>query len=101
MFTPIYRFVVKAQKKQEFREAWHELTKLIIEHEGALGSRLHKLSENEFIAYAQWPTKEKWEQSGQKLPPKAHQQRARMHEACEVIQTIYEMEVVEDLLIHA
>jgi hypothetical protein len=41
------------------------LTKL---HEGSLGSRLHKQKELHYIAYAQWPSKEIFENLGKNLP---------------------------------
>ena len=98
MFAVIYRFEVKENKKNEFIFAWEELTKLIYEYEGSLGSRLHKINDNCFIAYAQWPNKETWGNSGNKLPDHADEVRAKMREACLEIETLYELECINDLL---
>ena len=39
------------------------MTNLIKLHEGSLGSRLHKQKELHYIAYAQWPSKEIFDNS--------------------------------------
>ena len=44
------------------------MTNLIKLHEGSLGSRLHKQKELHYIAYAQWPSKEIFDNSVKKLP---------------------------------
>ena len=44
------------------------MTKLINLHEGSLGSSLHKQKELHYIAYAQWPSKEIFDNSVKKLP---------------------------------
>jgi heme-degrading monooxygenase HmoA len=53
MFTVIYSFQVKPGQVHKFEKAWKDLTLLISEYEGSLGSRLHKQSELSYIAYAQ------------------------------------------------
>jgi len=98
MFTVIYQFNVKEGQSAPFIESWEKLTILIYQFEGSLGSRLHQVKEHEFLAYAQWPDCETWQQSGKKLPPKAEAYRAQMKAACENIQTIHEASVVRDLL---
>ena len=98
MFTVIYSFHVKANQENEFRLAWKELTKLIYQYEGSLGSRLHKRNAREYLAYAQWPDKVSWEQSGKRLPAEAEKIRQSMRTACDHIETSYELEVVDDLL---
>ena len=57
MFTVIYSFQVKPKQDKIFIKAWSDLTKLILEYEGSLGSRLHLESDGKYIAYAQWPSK--------------------------------------------
>ena len=99
MFTPIYLFDVKSGRENAFVEAWQKLTELIMKHEGGLGSRLHRSSDGSFVAYAQWPNRLLWENSGSKLPPEASQWRKQMKKCCESISTTHEMEVVLDLLI--
>lgn len=98
MFTVIYSFKIKINKEVTFEKAWGELTTLIYEYEGSLGSRLHKKSDKHYIAYAQWPDKETWENSGGNLPKESLAVRERMKNSCEEIEVLYKLEVVEDLL---
>ena len=99
MFTVIYEFRLKPGEKENFIRAWTELTLLIRKHEGSLGSRLHRSSEEVFIAYAQWPDRSAWENSGDMLPPQASDVRSAMRDSCESIKTLYELEVIADLII--
>lgn len=98
MFAVIYSFEVKSNQEKKFENAWKDLTGLIYEHEGSLGSRLHKQSENQYIAYAQWPNREIWQKSGSRLPESANEIRQKMKESCEKIETLYQMDIIEDLL---
>lgn len=98
MFAVIYSFKVKTGRDRDFRSAWKELTKLIREYEGSHGSRLHRESENTYIAYALWPNRKKWEEFGSNLPASADEVRERMREACVEIRTLHELEVTDDLL---
>ena len=100
MFIVIYSFNVKENSEQEFIEAWKALTLLIRKHEGSLGSRLHKKDSINYIAYAQWPDKRTWQNSGTNLPAHATLHRNTMKNACTEIKTEYELDVVEDLLNH-
>ena len=98
MFTVIYSFKVKPNLEEKFILSWEGLTKLIYEFEGSLGSRLHKVGELDYIAYAQWPSKETWKNAGSNLPESAGFFRSEMKNSCEKIETSHEMEVVSDLL---
>jgi len=98
-FSVIYAFHIKEEKEAQFIQAWKELTALIKNHEGGQGSRLHRKNKTEFLAYAQWPDRQTWEHSGAKMPEDAQAHRNVMQEACEKIEALYELEVVEDLLI--
>ena len=97
-FTVIYSFKTLVGRENDFMHAWTELTKLIYRFEGSYGSRLHKIDEQFFIAYAQWPDKETWKQAGDKLPETANEFRKLMRESCSEIKTEYEMIEVQDLL---
>jgi heme-degrading monooxygenase HmoA len=97
-FTALYSFQVASGKEAQFEEAWEGLTRLIYEHEGSYGSRLHKTAQGLYIGYAQWPSREQWRNAGGKLPPEAKALRERMRGACTQIKTLHEMEVVCDLL---
>jgi len=98
MFAIIYQFKVLSGRERDFLIAWKELTQMIYQYEGSLGSRLHKASEEVYIAYAQWPSEERWKNSGKTLPAEAHVIRKSMRDSCSDIQTLYSMEVSEDLL---
>ena len=98
MFTVIYSFKVKENQVDEFIIGWEGLTKLIYEFEGSLGSRLHKVGELDYIAYAQWPSKMIFDNAGSNLPESADIFRSKMKNACEQIETLHKMEVVKDLL---
>lgn len=98
MFAVIYSFTVKENRDSDFVKGWKGLTELIYEFEGSLGSRLHKEAEGKYIAYAQWPTKFIWENAGSKLPNEADVFRKLMKDNCSDIQTIHQLEMVENLL---
>lgn len=98
MFAVIYIFEVKPGKEEQFRESWKGLTNLIYKYEGSKGSRLHKNKDLEYIAYAQWPNKKRWKESGKNLPEKANEYRKGMQDACNKITTKYELEMTDDLL---
>ena len=98
VFAVIYQFKVKESMHSEFIKAWKELTQLIYEYEGSLGSRLHKQKEDVYLAYAQWPDKETWKNSGKKLPHSADHIRKAMRDSCSSIEVLYELDSIEDLL---
>ena len=99
MHAVIYRFEIKEGQAKAFLEGWLGLTKLIYQYEGSLGSRAHKVSQREYIAYAQWPSKDIFDKAGSKLPSEeADKHRKKMKDACDQIETLYEMEMVEDHL---
>jgi len=99
MFVAIYSFKVHPGKDDQFINAWKELTELILAFEDSLGSRLHKENEDTYIAYAQWKSREQWENAGDNLPESSAPIRAEMKAACSEIETIHELEMTEDLLV--
>jgi heme-degrading monooxygenase HmoA len=98
MFVVIYSFEVLPGQEATFKKAWEDLTRLIYSHEGSLGSRLHHHEDLHYIAYAQWPEKYIWEHSGSHLPESAKAISAEMRASCASIKTLYEMDLVSDLL---
>lgn len=98
MYIVLYNFEVKINKEDDFIKAWKGLTELIYKHEGSLGSRLHKSNAKHYLAYAQWPNQQTFENSGNKLPEKANEFRQLMRASCEKIEVLYKMEMLEDLL---
>ena len=98
MFAVIYSFKVKPGLIEEFKQTWKELTVLIYHYEQSFGSRLHSSEENVFIAYALWPDKNTWKNSGTKLPSQATILRNRLRDVCEEFNTLHELIVEEDFL---
>jgi quinol monooxygenase YgiN len=98
MYCLIYQFDVKPEKTKEFEAAWVGLTKLIYEFEGSLGSRLHIDENGNYIAYAQWPSKDVFDNAGNNMPAEADLFRKAMRESCTEIKTLYKLDEVTDLL---
>lgn len=98
MYCLIYHFEVKPEKTKEFEAAWAGLTKLIYEYEGSLGSRLHIDENGNYIAYAQWPSKDVFDNAGNNMPAEADLFRKAMRESCIEIKTVFKLESQYDLL---
>lgn len=62
MFAVIYRWCLKPGTEAQFASAWAERTRAIMNHEGGLGSRLHRADNGWFVAYAQWPSRAAWQE---------------------------------------
>ncbi len=98
-FTVIYSFKVIEGRAYDFINSWAALTRLIYEFEGSYGSRLHKVNDNLFIAYAQWPDKETYDKSGNNLPEPANMHRQHIREYCTEIKPEFESDaIIHDLL---
>jgi len=54
MIAVLFRWEIKPGYEQVFQECWSEIMHLNIEKHGALGSRLHKTKDNQWISYSQW-----------------------------------------------
>lgn len=65
MIAVILEFEPINGMEEEFVSAWAECTEAIYENLGSLGSRLHRSTTGNFIAYAQWPDRETYERSSQ------------------------------------
>lgn len=98
MFSVIYTFKVKDGKDQDFLDGWTGLTKLIYKHEGSLGSKVHKDQNGNYVACAQWPSREVWENTGANLPKvETEKFRAQMKNSCYEMETLFELDLVVDL----
>ncbi|MDP9139597.1 MAG: antibiotic biosynthesis monooxygenase [Pseudomonadota bacterium] len=60
-FAAIYQWRVKPGMEAQFVEAWTAVTRQLMRIDGARGSRLHRLENGNFVAYAQWPDRATWE----------------------------------------
>ena len=99
-FVAIYTFKVKKGKEKQFIEGWKGVTKLIYQYEGSLGSRLHKVNNNMYVAYAIWPSKNKWEHAGDLLPDSVNKYKDMMKSSCHESKTLFELTMVEDLIMN-
>ena len=98
MIAVIIKFTVKPDQEKIFIDSWKELTKFISKYHNSLGSRLHKEGDFNFIAYAQWPDKDTLHNTESKLPKDALKARQRMRNACDKVEKLFELELIEDLL---
>jgi hypothetical protein len=62
-FAVIYRWKVKAGMEAQYQRGWEQVTKRLMAERGALGSRLHRMEDGTWVAYAQWPSRDAWERS--------------------------------------
>jgi len=60
-FRVVYHWRVKKSDEKKFEALWKKITLDYKKKYGAQGSCLHKLKNGDYIAYAQWPTKNHWE----------------------------------------
>ena len=93
MFYVIYEFTVDAAAQNEFEKLWHDLTLEIRSNSGGLGSRLHKAlnKPNCWVAYAQWPDKQTWENAAPLNVTSSTSLRNRMRELCSDIKVVYQL----------
>jgi len=99
MFYVLYSFEVLPGKTDDFLKGWRGMTELIRDYEGGLGSRLHKVDDIRYVAYAHWPDRVTWESSGDKLPAESDDYRQLMRGSCEKIETMESMYMIDDLLV--
>ena len=62
MFGIVYCWDVKPGCEAEFTGAWCAMTDAIKDEMGGLGSRLHHAGGQVYFAYAQWPSRDAWQQ---------------------------------------
>ena len=98
MFFVVYSFHVIKGKEASFESSWKKLTEMIYTHANSNGSRLHKSKGNEYIAYASWPDKKSWKEGFSRLPKGSEMFSKKMKDCCSNIQTVYELDMVNDLL---
>jgi quinol monooxygenase YgiN len=98
MFCVLYKFAVKPDHDDEFRQHWLTVTKYLYQHAGSLGSRLHRAPTGAYIGYAQWPSRHVWEQQRDRSDAELQRYRQAMRECCEAIEVLYELEMMDDWL---
>ena len=97
-FAVIYRWRIDPAKEESFQNAWADVTELIRDERGGLGSRLHRSADGIWVAYAQWPSRKDWETS-QSLGPVDEKASAIMAEAIVGRWDPILLEPVADLLV--
>lgn len=98
MFCVLYRFEIRKGLAADFERHWETVTRRLRDA-GSLGSRLHRESDTTYIAYAQWPDRESWEQE-RNLDDASERARRGMANCCASIETMARLEPVVDLLVH-
>ncbi|MGZ3693699.1 MAG: antibiotic biosynthesis monooxygenase family protein [Bdellovibrionota bacterium] len=101
MFVALYEAVAKSGKESEFEEFWAEVTEAIFRVHGSLGSRLHTTeTPGTYIAYAQWPTREIFEDQSKdgNYTPKEKTAFEKMRAATVSFRLLHRLEVRKDLL---
>ncbi|MEJ6080466.1 IS66 family transposase [Vibrio sp. 1-Bac 57] len=83
MLAVILEFDVIDGMEEQFKTSWAETTKLIYQHFGSLGSRLHHSENGKFIAYAQWPSLDVYE-NDHYWPIDTNQARDRMRSTLKI-----------------
>lgn len=100
MFCVIYRFPTSAEKEEQFKSAWRNLTEVLKAENGALGSRLHRNYDGDWIAYAQWPDEQTWA-SADNNSLEATKYRQMIRDSFvegKSVEVLYKLNVVDDLL---
>jgi len=97
-FAVIYRWRLQPGLESQFVAAWERATHAIKAQRGGLGSRLHKLDDGSWLAYAQWPTRADWEQA-RAAPAPDPEASALMRAAISESEPPLFLEPVADLLL--
>ncbi|MEL0630405.1 antibiotic biosynthesis monooxygenase family protein [Psychromonas aquatilis] len=77
MIVVLFRWEIDPAHEKIFKEGWTELVQRNIEKYGALGSRLHKTKDNQWVSYSQWISEEHY-QKAQNLEDKHEEARSKM-----------------------
>jgi len=77
MIVVLFRWDINPTYEKIFKEGWTELVQRNIEKYGALGSRLHKTKDNQWVSYSQWISEEHYLKA-QDLEDKHEQARVKM-----------------------
>jgi quinol monooxygenase YgiN len=97
MFAVQYRWRLEPNTEDAFRAAWRAMTESIRAAYGTHGSRLHRTDDGELVAYAVWPSRERWEQAGKQ--PSVNAEAGAAMRAC-IAQSLgaTPLDVIDDLL---
>lgn len=98
MFCVVYQLKVKSGREEDFRLAWHAVTKTLLDDYGSLGARLHKSEDGHWIAYAQWANRELWQEGHVFV-----EERSKQMHVDELLEefphTLLKLTLIDDLLV--
>ncbi|TEW56502.1 hypothetical protein E2R68_00225 [Psychromonas sp. RZ22] len=80
MIVVLFHWKINPQYEKTFKEGWSELVQRNIEKYGALGSKLHKTKDNQWVSYSQWISEEHYI-NAQNLEDKHEVARVKMLQA--------------------
>jgi hypothetical protein len=98
MHAIFFQWKVASGREGAFEHAWLELTKLIRDERGGLGSRLHRCANGHYFAYAQWPSELFWATQPE-LTARMVELRTQMREFAQLVDDPIRGDVLADLLI--
>ncbi|MBI1837226.1 MAG: hypothetical protein HYR91_08185 [Flavobacteriia bacterium] len=97
-FSVIYSFKIKQEFRKEFIQSWNEITALIYQNEGSLGSRLQMIDETTFLGYALWPSKAIFIKASKIENKEIAKLKAKQSEYVEEINKRFESSIISDLI---
>ena len=97
-FTVIYRWRLNEGMEAQFIEAWSQVSRLLREKRGSLGSRLHLGSDGIWYSYAQWPSAATRAKSAA-LPPVDPDAKRRMSDSVREELPEIELHSISDFLV--
>lgn len=77
MIVVLFCWEIDPTHEKIFKEGWTELVQRNIEKHGALGSRLHKTKNNQWVSYSHWISEEHY-LAAQNLEDKHEDARVKM-----------------------
>ena len=89
MFCVIYKFTVKSDHEDQFRQHWLAVTQWYYRHAGSLGSPLHRANNSDYIGYAQWTSREQWESQRDRSDAELQRHRQAMRASCAEIEGLW------------
>lgn len=98
MYCVLIEFIPLPDREQEFVHAWTELTKYIYKNYGSKGSRLHVSEEGKYIAYAQWPSKDVYNNIRAKEEGKRLREQMMQCLQKDGVRVLEKLDVIEDCL---
>lgn len=97
-FSIIYHFTIHEEFENEFIQNWFDITKLIYENKGSLGSRLQKIDNQHFLGYAIWPSKEVFENASRMNNDEINRLNEKQKKCVQQVSRVFESEILVDYI---